>query len=110
MPEEHPAQVVDSGITTAQPCNILRVQRPGADDDKKRHNPQQQGQRIDPWTSNGILRYALMSQLIALFLVVFLQSGRLSATQEPHRIAPQDEIERKKSPLARAFPEQRRQL
>jgi hypothetical protein len=51
-----------------------------------------------------------MSQLIALFLVVFLQSGRrLSATQEPHRIAPQDEIERKKSPLARAFREQRRQ-
>jgi hypothetical protein len=40
-----------------------------------------------------------MSQLIALFLVVFLQSGRrLSATKKPHRIALQDEIERKKKP------------
>jgi hypothetical protein len=40
-----------------------------------------------------------MSQLIALFLVIFLQSGRrLSATKEPHRIALQDEIERKKKP------------
>jgi len=45
-----------------------------------------------------------MSQLIALFLVVFLQSGRrLSATQEPHRIAPQDEIERKKKPACAGF-------
>jgi hypothetical protein len=40
-----------------------------------------------------------MSQLIARFLVVFLQSDRRqSATKEPHRIAPQDETERKKKP------------